>query len=160
MSTLPELLEEDVQEIEIALKDFLAKTEATLALLTAEGGFLIVKQGAAEQYDSTTLGALASNAFSAAQAIGTITGESKFTHIYQQGDKSSLLVSDIDGHNTMVVLFPSTVSVGVVKYYATPTVAAIAAQLGKARQRPSNRGLDLAMLNLSDSSILFQRKTA
>ncbi|MSU61939.1 MAG: hypothetical protein EXS31_06030 [Pedosphaera sp.] len=160
MSTLPELLEEDVQEIESALKYFLAKSEATLALVTAEGGFLIVKQGDSEKYDSTTLGALASNAFSAAQAIGSITGETTFTHIYQQGDKSSLLVSDIDGYNTMVVVFPSSVSVGIVKYYATPTVAAIAAQFSKAEQRPTNRGIDLAMLNLPDSSVLFQQKPA
>jgi F0F1-type ATP synthase membrane subunit a len=34
MATLPELLDEDVQEIETALKDFLTRSEATLALIT------------------------------------------------------------------------------------------------------------------------------
>ena len=58
MATLPELLNEDVQEIETALKDFLTKSEATLALITAEGGFLVVQQGDVARFDLATLGAL------------------------------------------------------------------------------------------------------
>jgi hypothetical protein len=85
-------------------------------------------------------------------------GEPGFTHIYQQGERFSVLVSGVDDHNTLVVLFPARVSVGAVKYYAAPTVNIIAAQFRKAQQRPSNRGLDLAMLNLADSSDLFKRK--
>ncbi|MCI0534151.1 MAG: roadblock/LC7 domain-containing protein [Verrucomicrobiales bacterium] len=158
MATLPELLDEDVQEIETALKDFLTKSEATLALITAEGGFLIVQQGDIARFDSVTLGALSANAFNAAQAIAGILDERSFTHIYQQGDHFSMLVSGIDEHNTLVVLFPARVSVGAVKYYVAPTINLIATQLRKAQQRPSNRGLDLAMMNLADSADLFKRK--
>jgi predicted regulator of Ras-like GTPase activity (Roadblock/LC7/MglB family) len=156
MATFPELLDEDVQEIETALKDFLTKSEATLALITAEGGFLVVRQGEVNMFDSVTLGALCANAFNAAQAIASILDESGFTHIYQQGERFSLLVSGIDTHNTMVVLFPARVSVGAVKYYVAPTINIIASQLRKAQQRPSNRGLDLAMLNVVDSADIFK----
>lgn len=158
MATLPELLDEDVQEIETALKDFLTKSEATLALITAEGGFLVVQQGDVARFDSVTLGALAANAFNAAQAIAGVLAEPGFSHIYQQGEHFSLLVSGIDEHNTMVVLFPARVSVGAVKYYVAPTINIIAAQLRKAQQRPSNRGLDLAMMNLADSADLFKQR--
>jgi len=158
MATLPELLDEDVQEIETALKDFLTKSEATLALITAEGGFLVVQQGDIQKFDSVTLGALCANAFNAAQAIAGVLDESGFTHTYQQGEHFSLLVSGIDEHNTLVVLFPTGVSVGAVKYYIAPTISAIAALFRKAQQRPSNRGLDLAMMNLADSTDLFKRK--
>src|SRR5262245_30561866 len=109
MATFPELLDEDVQEIETALKDFLTKSEASLALITAEGGFLVVQQGDSEKFDTVTLGALCANAFNAAQAIAGILDESAFSHIYQQGERFSLLVSGIDGYNTMVVLFPARV---------------------------------------------------
>src|SRR5216117_933181 len=102
MATLPELLYEDVQEIETALKDFLTKSEATFALITAEGGFLVVQQGDAARFDSVTLGALSANAFNAAQAIAGILDEPGFTHIYQQGERFSLLASSIDKYNTMV----------------------------------------------------------
>src|SRR5438105_3748036 len=158
MATLPELLNEDVQEIETALKDFLTKSEATLALITAEGGFLVVQQGDVARFDLATLGALSANAFSAAQAIAGILEEPGFAHIYQQGERFSLLVSAIDEHNSMVVLFPARMSVGAVKYYVAPTLTLIATQLRKAQQRPSNRGLDLAMMNLADSIDLFKRK--
>ena len=159
MSTLPELLDEDVQEIEKVLKDFLAKSEATLALITAEGGFLVVQQGEVSRIDCVTLGALSANAFNAAQAISGLLDDAGFTHIYQQGARYSLLVSAIDSYNTMVVLFPAQISVGAVKFYAAPTVVAIARQLKTAQRRPANRGIDLAALNLADSSQLFKRKS-
>lgn len=158
MSSLPELLEEDVREIEATLRDFLARSEATLALITAEGGFLVMRQGEIERFDSVTLGALAANAYNASQAIAGLLGESNFTHIYQEGQGLSLLVSGIDPYNTLVVFFPSQVSVGSVKYFAAPALEAIARQFKKASERPSNRGIDLAMLNVADSSELFQRK--
>lgn len=160
MSTLPELLDEDVQEINAALQDFLTKSEASLALVTAEGGFLVVQQGNADQLDTVTLGALSANAFNAAQAIANLVEEPSFTHIYQQGERYSLLASPIDKYNTLVVLFPAHVSVGAVKYYVEPTVRTIARQLEHAQRRPSNRGIDLALLNLADSTQLFKRKTA
>lgn len=160
MATLPELLEEDVQEINSALKEFLERSEAVLALITAEGGFLVVQQGEVEQFDTVTLGALSANAFNAAQAIAGLVAEPNFSHIYQQGERFSLLASAIDGHNALVVLFPARVNVGVVRYYVAPALQAIATQFEKARQRPSHRGIDLALLNLSDSTELFRRKTA
>lgn len=160
MTTLPELLEEDVQEINAALKDFLAKSDASLALLIAEGGFLVLQQGSLARLDTVTLGALSANAFNAAQAISHLVDEPSFTHIYQQGERYSLLASAIDGHNTMVVLFPARVSVGAVKYFAAPAIQIIARQLEKAGQRPDNRGIDLALLNRADSAELFIRKSA
>ena len=159
MATLPELLPEDVQEIQAALRDLLAKTEATLALIMAEGGFLVVHEGDAARVDVTTLGALASNAFNATQAIARVIEEPDFTHIYQQGEAISMLVSQIDSYNAMVVLFPAQVSVGAVKYYAGPTVERIAHRFDVAQKRPSNHGLDLALLNLPDSEEIFRRKT-
>ena len=160
MPTLPELLDEDVQEIEKALRDFLAKSEATLALVTAEGGFLVIKEGAADAFDCVTLGALSSNAFSASQAIAGLIEEPNLTQVYQQGERFSLLTSSVDHYNTLVVVFPAQVSVGAVKFYIGPAVAIIAAQLRKAQRRASNKGIDLALLNVSDSTELFRRKSA
>jgi len=160
MPTLPELLDEDVQEINAALKDFLTKSEASLALVTAEGGFVVMQQGDVERFDTVTLGALSGNAFNAAQAIASLIDEPSFTHICQQGEHYSVLAGAIDSYNTMVVLFPARVSVGAVKYFAAPAIRRIAQQLKKAHQRPSNRGIDLALLNLADASDLFKRKSA
>lgn len=158
MATLPELLEEDVQQINSVLRDFLTKSEATVALVAAEGGFLVTQVGDLNRFDTTTLSALAANGFSAAQAIASLVQEKTFTHIYQQGESFSLLVSSIDGFNTMIVLFPGQVSVGAVKYFASSAIEKIGQQLQKAQERPSNNGIDLAMLNLPDSTVIFTRR--
>ena len=160
MPTLPELLAEDVQEIDAVLKDFLAKSEATVALITAEGGFLVAQQGDSTRFDCVTLGALSANAFNAAQAISTLLDDAGFSNIYQQGARFSLLASAIDGYNTLVVLFPSHLTVGAVKFFAAPALVAIARQFKVAAGRPSNKGIDLAVLNLTDSTELFRRKSA
>ena len=44
MFSLPQLIEEDIRELESALNDLVNKSEATAALLLDIGGFLIAQQ--------------------------------------------------------------------------------------------------------------------
>lgn len=158
MPSLPQLLEEDVQEIDAALKDFLAKSEATAALVAAEGGFLIFQQGNTTEFDPTSLSALAANAFSATQAIASVLQESSFSTVYQQGLRYSILIGQINRVHTLIVIFPASTSVGAIKYFAAFAIQSIAAQLAKAKARAPDEGMDLAMLNLADPSELFRAK--
>jgi predicted regulator of Ras-like GTPase activity (Roadblock/LC7/MglB family) len=158
MPSLPQLLEEDVQAIEAALRDFLQKSEATAALIAAEGGFLIFQQGNTGQFDPTSLGALAANAFSATQAIAGLLNETAFSTVYQQGLHYSILIGQINRQHTLIVVFPSATSVGAVKYFAAFAVQAIASQLNKAKERAPNAGFDLATLNLADADQVFRMK--
>ena len=160
MPSVPQLLEEDVQQITAALREFLIRSEATAALLAAEGGFLIIQPGDTSQFDPTTLGALAANAFSATQAIARVLNESSFATVYQQGVQFSILVGQVSRQHMLIVIFPAANSVGAVKYFAAFAVQAIAAQLAKARERAPDQGLDLAMLNVADSSDFFRLKPA
>jgi predicted regulator of Ras-like GTPase activity (Roadblock/LC7/MglB family) len=160
MPSLPQLLEEDVQVIDAALQDFLTKSEATAALIAAEGGFLIFQQGNLSGFDATTLSALAANAFSATQAIATVLKETGFSTVYQQGVQFSILVGQVNRQHTLVVVFPATVGVGAVKYFAAFAVQAIAAQLNKAKERAPDQGFDLAMLNMADPINIFRTRKA
>jgi predicted regulator of Ras-like GTPase activity (Roadblock/LC7/MglB family) len=160
MPSLPQLLAEDVQEIEFALHDFLTKSEATAALVAAEGGFLIFQQGDTAQFDPTLLGALAANAFSATQAIAGVLSESGFASVYQQGVRFSILIGQINRQHMLIIVFPASASVGAVKYFAAFAIQAIAAQLNKARERAPEKGFDLAMLNLADATDIFRTKPA
>ncbi len=45
MATLPQLLEEDIQRLDDALRDLLEQSDATTALIIDKGGFLITSQG-------------------------------------------------------------------------------------------------------------------
>jgi predicted regulator of Ras-like GTPase activity (Roadblock/LC7/MglB family) len=159
MATLPQLIEEDVQSFARELRELLEKTDATSALIIDKGGFLIASEGDAQQFDLTTIAALASGAYMATQTIANLVQETNFNSIYQQGEKFSMFVMCVDENCLLVVIFQAQVSVGAVKYFAAPTVKHIAAQLQIAQDRAPGAGLDLSEMNLADPSDLFKKKT-
>lgn len=158
MSSLPQLIEEDVNLLDAVLREYLSHTEATTALIIDKGGFLITCQGDDRQFDLTSIAALASGAFMANQTIATMVHENNFNSVYQQGEKYSMFVISIDEHCLLVVIFKSTLSVGLVKYFASPTVQKISEQLLIARERDPGAGMDLSVLNIADTRELFKRK--
>lgn len=160
MAILPQLHGEDIQTMDAALGDLISKSEAAAALVLDKGGFLIVQAGDSRRFDATTLGALAAAMYAATQGIAGLVGEANFSSVYQQGEKSSLLVNNIDENCLLVVIFDAHISVGAVKYYATTSIAAIARQLEAAAHRAPGEGLDLATLNMVDSGEFFARKAA
>src|SRR6516225_720114 len=158
MGTLPQLIEEDVQCLEDALRDLLQRTDATTALIIDKGGFLIASQGDNRNFDLTTIAALASGAYMANQTIANLIHETNFNSVYQQGEKYSMFAVCIDEHCLLVTIFKAHVSVGVVKYFAAPAAEQVAAQMVAAQERDPGGGLDLSMINLADTSGLFRRR--
>ena len=158
MGTLPQIVEEDIQRLEAALRELLEKSEATTALIIDQGGFLISSYGDARQFDLTTIAALASGAFLANQTIANLVHETNFNSVYQQGERFSMFVLCVDEHCLLVVIFKAHVSVGVVKYFALPAGEHIADQMRIAHERDPDGGLDLSVLNLADTAELFKRK--
>jgi len=160
MASLPQLLEDDIQRIDEALREFLASADATAALVIDKGGFLISHQGEAHDFDLTTIAALSSGAFMANQTIAGLVKETNFNSIYQQGEKFSVFVVSVDENCLLVVIFKSQTGVGVVKYFAAATVKRIACQLEIAQERAPGQGLDLSVLNVADTEDLFRKKEA
>lgn len=158
MSTLPQLLEEDVQNLDVALKDLIGKSEATSALILDKGGFVIGECGDTRSFDTTTLGALAAAAYAATQGIASLVGEANFSSVYQQGENYSLLVNNVDEHCLLVVIFNAQISVGAVKYYAMGAITQVARQLQVARTRSPDEGIDLSILNLADAADMFTKR--
>jgi predicted regulator of Ras-like GTPase activity (Roadblock/LC7/MglB family) len=158
MATLPQLIEEDMQRLNNALLEFIGQTDATAALIIDKGGFLITHQGDSSQFDVTTIGALASGAFMANQTIASLVNEPNFNSVYQQGEKSSMLVVNIDEHCLLIVIFSANIGVGIMKYFAAGAIRKIAGQLVVARNRNPDGGYDLSILNLADSESLFRKK--
>ena len=158
MSTLPQLIEEDIERLDYELRELLEKTDASTALIIDKGGFLITSQGDSRQFDLTTIAALASGAYMANQTIANLVHETNFNSVYQQGEKFSMFVLCIDEHCMLTVIFKATLSVGAIKYFSLPAAQHIALQLRIAQQRDPGSGLDLSELNLADTSDLFKRK--
>jgi hypothetical protein len=157
MPGLPTLQEEDMRALDAAFADFLAKTEAGAVLLAAEGGFLIANYGQSDRFDPTTIAALAGNSFMANLEMARLLGEPQFSSIYQQGEASSVFIQSIDGSNLMIIIFPPFVSVGVIKHYASLARGEVARIFQKAIERAPGESLDLAMMNLPDSTAIFKR---
>ena len=159
MANLPQIIEEDVERLGRELRELLEKSDATTALIIDKGGFLITSQGDAQQFDLTTIAALASGAYMANQTIANLVHETNFNSIYQQGEKFSMFVMCVDENCLLVVIFQAEVSVGAVKYFAAPTVKRIALQFQIAQERDPGAGFDLSEMNLADPSELFKKKS-
>jgi predicted regulator of Ras-like GTPase activity (Roadblock/LC7/MglB family) len=158
MPGLPPLIEEDVQSLDAALDDLLRRSEAAVALIIDKGGPLISQRGALENFDATTIAALAAGSFCATQAIAQRIGENGFSNIYQQGERHSLLFCDIDDNILLVVIFKADISAGAIKYYAAATVGQVGQQLERARQRSPQNSMDLVSMNVMDVSSIFTQK--
>ena len=158
MPTLPQLIEEDVQQLGRVLQDLLTNTEATTALIIDKGGFLIINHGDSQQFDLTTIAALASGAYLANQTIANLVHEENFDSVYQQGEKFSMFVLNVDEYCLLVLIFRAAISVGAVKYFALGAGPRIARQLKTAQERDPSGGLDLSVLNIADPSELFRKK--
>ena len=158
MTTLPQIIEEDIHKLNETLREFNVSTDATVSLIIDKGGFLITFQGESEDFDLTTIAALASGAFMANQTIAGLVGEPNFQSIYQQGESQSLFVINADEHSLLTVIFKSETGVGVIKYYAAAAIKRIARQLKIAKKRAPGEGLDLSMLNVADTQYFFRKK--
>jgi predicted regulator of Ras-like GTPase activity (Roadblock/LC7/MglB family) len=158
MATIPQLNEDDIRKLDATLRDFLAQTDARVALVIDKGGFLITHQGQASELDLTTIGALASGAFMASQTIAGLVDEPKFNHTALQGENASIFTVNVDEQCLLLVVFPSKTGLGVVKYYSTKTVSQLARQLAAARERDPEGGLDLSEMNVADPQDFFRKK--
>ena len=158
MASLPQLIEEDVSEINRALQDLLLKSDASIGLLIDKGGFLITQCGEYNAFDTVTLAALSAASFAATQGIAGLVNELNFSSVYQQGENYSMLVLDVDEYSLLTVIFKARISAGAVKYFAGTTLKEIATQLQVAHDRDPDNGLDLSMLNMADASGVFTKK--
>lgn len=161
MATLPQLIEEDIQRFGVILQTLLDHTEAAAALVIDKGGFLIThlaSKDQEEQFDLTTIAALASGAYLANQTIANLVHETNFNSVYQQGEKYSIYATCAGEECLLVVIFEADHSVGVVKYFSEPAREKIAAQLKAAQERDPGAGLDLSVLNIADTSGVFKKK--
>ena len=154
---LPQLIAEDLRELDRVLGDLVSRSEASAGLIIDKAGFLITQTGEFGQFDSTTLAALAAGTYAATQGMASVISEPNFTCVYQQGENFSLLVRNVDAESLVVVVFEAHVSVGAVKYFANSAVPQMAAQFEIAKVRSPDAGIDLAMMNMENSTEFFRK---
>src|SRR6187549_3900970 len=125
MGQFPQLIQEDLDQLNEVMGELLAKSEAHIALLVEKAGYLIHQCGNPDQIDTTTFATLGSNAYNAVQFMASLVNENNFTSMYQQGENYSTLMVNVDENSLLVIVFPTHLTVGSMKYYASPTVKTI-----------------------------------
>jgi predicted regulator of Ras-like GTPase activity (Roadblock/LC7/MglB family) len=158
MGQFPQLIQEDVEQLDAVLRELLKKSEANIALLVEKAGYLIHQCGSQEAIDTTTFATLGSNAYNAVQFMAQLVNENNFTSMYQQGENFSTLMVNVDENSLLVIVFPTHLTVGSMKYYAAPAARSIAERIELASARAPGTGLDLSDLDPTDVKALFQKK--
>src|SRR4029077_13884662 len=148
MASFPSLNQEDIDVIDATLRELLKKSEAHVALLVEKAGYLIHQCGNPDELDTTTFATLGSNAYNAVQFMASLVNENNFTSMYQQGENFSTLMVNVDENSLLVLVFPTHLTVGSMKYYAAPAARRIAEQISVATGRKDVLGLDLSDLNV------------
>ena len=159
MGQFPQLIQEDIDSLEATMRELLRKSEANVAMLVEKAGYLIHQCGSQADMDATTFATLGSNAYNAVQFMAQLVNESNFTSMYQQGENYSTLMVNVDENSLLVIVFPTHLTVGSMKYYATPAAKAVGDRIQVASARDPGTGLDLSDLDPTDvQAALFRKK--
>jgi predicted regulator of Ras-like GTPase activity (Roadblock/LC7/MglB family) len=158
MGQFPQLIQEDLDHLNLVMHELLNKSEANIALLVEKAGYLIHQCGSQDSIDTTTFATLGSNAYNAVQFMAQLVNERNFTSMYQQGERFSTLMINVDENSLLVVVFPTHLTLGSMKYYASPAARSIAQRIEVASHRTPESGLDLSDLDPKDVQSLFRKK--
>jgi predicted regulator of Ras-like GTPase activity (Roadblock/LC7/MglB family) len=158
MGQFPQLIQEDIDELDAVMRALLKKSEANIALLVEKAGYLIHESGRHDGMDTTTFATLGSNAYNAVQFMAQLVNETNFTSMYQQGEHFSTLMVNVDENSLLVIVFPTHLTVGSMKYFAGPAAKAIGDRIQLAAARAPGAGFDLSDLDPTDVQALFRKK--
>src|SRR5580693_954328 len=150
MSQFPQLNQEDLDHLNAVMGELLKKSEANIALLVEKAGYLIHQCGSQDSIDTTTFATLGSNAYNAVQFMAQLVNERNFTSMYQQGERFSTLMLNVDENSLLVVVFPTHLTLGSMKYYASPAARSIAQRIEVASHRSPSAALDISDLDPKD----------
>jgi predicted regulator of Ras-like GTPase activity (Roadblock/LC7/MglB family) len=158
MGQFPSLNQEDLTHFDAVLQELLAKSEANVALLVEKAGYLIHQCGAQSAVDTTTFATLGSNAYNAVHFMAQLVNENNFSSMYQQGESFSTLMVNVDENTILVIIFPTHLTVGAMKYFAVPAAKSLAERVAFAAERAPGAGIDLSEVDPADVQVALFRK--
>ncbi len=110
--------EEDVDQIEKLLEEFLKLSNAKAIFLIDKEGHLVSQQGATETMHTETLSALVAGSFAATKEMARMLGESEFSVMFHQGKRDNIHISLVSDRAIGAIVFDEQTTVGMVNLYA------------------------------------------
>ena len=92
--------------------------------------------------------------------MAQLVNENNFTSMYQQGEHFSTLMVNVDENSLLVIVFPTHLTVGSMKYYAMPAARSLGERIQFATERDPGLGIDLSDINPTDVKAAVFRKRA
>jgi predicted regulator of Ras-like GTPase activity (Roadblock/LC7/MglB family) len=128
-----------LDKVEQHLSRLYDKTGATCALLIDISGQLISYKGTAEGVDLAGLAALAASDMAAVTEMARLVGErERFKLLFHEGENYNVLISTVGRSFLLMVIFKTSVRIGLVRLFTKETVAdllEVAGRLEAARGR-------------------------
>ncbi len=134
-----EFYEEDIDEIDRILSDFLDASQAKCVLLVDKEGHLVTKKGFTKSFDTTSLSALVAASFASTKAMAEVLGEGQFLVLSHQGRAEHIHVALVSGRALLVIVFDDRTTLGMVRLYANEVTNRVVEALEKAEERNKTR---------------------
>lgn len=136
--------EDDIEDINKILTDFLDASQAKCALLIDKEGHLVTKRGFTKAFDTDGIAALVAGSFASTRAVANMLGEQEFSQQLLQGKNEHIHVSLVSERALSVVVFDDRTTIGMVRLYAEELTNKISETLAKCEQRNAGRSTDVS----------------
>jgi predicted regulator of Ras-like GTPase activity (Roadblock/LC7/MglB family) len=152
------LTPDDEEALRRGMERLLQESGAHSAMLVDRGGQLLVQAGDLLSFDATTFATLTAADFSANDQLARLLGETDFSSLFHQGERESMLVSDVARRAILVVLFDSRTTLGLVRLRLRPVVEDLARVVDAMMARDAQAGAPRPILAGAEDEIdrLFQ----
>jgi predicted regulator of Ras-like GTPase activity (Roadblock/LC7/MglB family) len=152
------LTPDDEEALRRGMERLLQESGAHSALLVDRGGQLLAQAGDRPAFDATTFATLTAADFSANDQLARLLGETDFSSLFHQGERESMLVSDVARRAILVVLFDSRTTLGLVRLRLRPVVEDLARVVDAMMARDAQAGAPRPILAGAEDEIdrLFQ----
>jgi len=134
-----EFYEEDIEEIDSILMDFLDAAQAKCILVVDREGHLVTKKGFTRSFDTTSLSALVAASFASTKAMAEVLGETQFLVLSHQGTTEHIHIALASGRALLVIVFDDRTTLGMVRLHASEVTSRVAEALEKAEERNKTR---------------------
>ncbi len=127
--------EEDIEEINKILADFLEASQAKCVLMIDKEGHMVTKKGFTKSFDTDSIAALVAGSFASTREVAKLLGEREFTVLFHQGKNENIHVSLCVERALLVTIFDDRTTVGMVRLYAEQLTKKVGDALLKAMER-------------------------
>jgi predicted regulator of Ras-like GTPase activity (Roadblock/LC7/MglB family) len=110
--------EQDIEELNKILADFLERSQAKCALLIDKEGHLVTKKGFTKSFNTDSIAALVAGSFAATKQVAQLLGETEFSVLFHQGKNENIHIGLVAERALVVVIFDDRTTLGMVRLYA------------------------------------------